>query len=111
MTGWIVDTPPNKVGTRGRWQRLIRDFHNSGDDCWSHEFETIRQAHDRCANIREASKAMHRRHGDVNVRVTRKGTKVYLVREDPDPGAHMSMAERARVMGRMRGHKAVGSRD
>lgn len=78
---WVSDTAPTG---RGKWQQLVLDFVDSGDECWSTEFETVEQARDRRACIQDAANAMHERGYIAAVRVCRHGKKVSMIMSDED---------------------------
>ena len=80
-SGWVKDTAPSHFG---KWQQLVLDFVDSGDECWSMEFDTESQARDRRACIQDAANAMHRRGYIAAVRVCRHGKKVSMIMSDED---------------------------
>ncbi len=78
---WVQDTAPSHFG---KWQQLVLDFVDSGDDCWSTVFDTESQARDRRACIQDAADAMHRRGYIAAVAVCRRGKTVYMSMSDED---------------------------
>lgn len=78
---WIRDTAPSRFG---KWQQLVLDFVDSGDECWSTEFDTEYQARDRREAIKEAADAMHARGYIAAVAVCRRGRTVYMSMSDED---------------------------
>ena len=78
---WKRDSPPSRFG---KWQQLVLDFVDSGDECWSTEFDTESQARDRRVCIQHAADAMHARGYIAAVRVCKHGKKVSMIMSDEE---------------------------
>lgn len=72
----LVEVQPDKVGTGwSKWEKVVNDFIASGV-----EAAEITEYDDTALSVSNALNAYIRRH-EIPIRCSRRGTRVYLVRE------------------------------
>lgn len=79
MDGWTECARPK---VRNKWQVVVVDFVDSGNDCWCRKFKSSSAAREGAKSLRTAARVLRERGMAADVSVAKRDCWVYLMKGD-----------------------------